>query len=100
MRELQAMLSNKKPNTTSDDATKIHDTDADTKIHDTKIQDAKIQDNDTDAQKQREAMQWYHARQQELEEQLQMMERMMEDNEAKHLSEIQRERDLREAANN
>jgi hypothetical protein len=43
-------------------------------------------------------MQWYHARQQELEEQLQMMERMMEDNEAKHLSEIQRERDLREAA--
>ena len=44
MRELQAMLSNKKPNTTSDDATKIHDTDADTKIHDTKIQDAKIQD--------------------------------------------------------
>ena len=82
MHELKTMLSNKKPTSMIPDANSDANNDAKT--------DAKIQDAETDAKIQRDAMDWYHARQTDLMQQVQMMERLIEDKEERHQQEIQK----------
>ena len=92
MHELKTMLSNKKPTSMIPDANSDANNDAKTDAPDT---DAKIQDAENDAKIQRDAMDWYHARQTDLMQQVQMMERLIEDKEERHQQEIQEERELR-----
>lgn len=93
MREMSALLSNKKPDT--------HDT-QDTikmpKMPDAKIQDAKIQDApNTDAKtpEERHALDWYNERLEEMNAQVQRLERVIEDNEVRYFNELRNAQDLR-----
>jgi hypothetical protein len=91
MHALDALLSNKKPMPMSPN--KIPDA-QDSKIPDAKISDAKIHDTQS-SEEQRAALDWYHKRQLEMDDQLLILERLIEEKDAKHSSEIQREHELR-----
>ena len=93
MREMNALLSNKKPDThDTQDALKMP------KMPDAKIQDTKIQDApNTDAliPEERHALNWYNERLEEMNAQVQMLEQVIEDNEARYINEIKNAQDLR-----
>lgn len=93
MREMNALLSNKKPDThDTQDALKMP------KMPDAKIQDTKIQDApNTDAliPEERHALDWYNERLEEMNAQVQMLEQVIEDNEARYINEIKNAQDLR-----
>ena len=78
MRKMEALLSNKKPD--SQDALKMPKI-PDARIQDPKIQDAPNDDSTMHEEGQRDALNWYQSRLEEMKTQVELLEKVIEDNE-------------------
>lgn len=81
MRKMDALLSNKKPD--AQDALKMPKI-PDAKIPDAKIPDSPNNDSQMHEESQRDALNWYQARLEEMKMNVEKLEKVIEDNEDKH----------------